>query len=123
MFTLRKVINLGILFVLLFATACGAFAPAATETPAERDSNNDYEAPVGTEAPAVVEEAPMYAPTQSFDAANQPLGGANPSYGAPAPSSKNEPYDMFFQDYGVNPSIDTEDDNLSTFALDVDTGA
>ena len=30
---------------------------------------------------------------------------------------------MFFQDYGVNPSIDTEDDNLSTFALDVDTGS
>ncbi len=30
---------------------------------------------------------------------------------------------MFFQDYGVNPSVDTEDDNLSTFALDVDTGS
>ena len=30
---------------------------------------------------------------------------------------------MFFQDYGVNPSIDAEDDNLSTFALDVDTGS
>jgi Ca-activated chloride channel family protein len=30
---------------------------------------------------------------------------------------------MFFQNYGVNPSIDTEDDNLSTFALDVDTGS
>jgi Ca-activated chloride channel family protein len=30
---------------------------------------------------------------------------------------------MFFEDYGVNPSIDAEDDNLSTFALDVDTGS
>jgi Ca-activated chloride channel family protein len=30
---------------------------------------------------------------------------------------------MFFQDYGVNPSIDTEDDHLSTFALDVDNGS
>lgn len=29
----------------------------------------------------------------------------------------------FFEDYGVNPFIDTEDDNLSTFATDVDTGA
>ena len=77
MFTLRKAINLSILLVLLFATACGAFAPKATEAPDSRDSNNDYEAPVATEAPAVVEEAPMYAPTQSFDAANQPLGGAN----------------------------------------------
>ena len=30
---------------------------------------------------------------------------------------------MFFKNYGVNPFIDTDDDNLSTFALDVDTGS
>lgn len=30
---------------------------------------------------------------------------------------------MFFEEYGVNPFIDTEDDNLSTFAIDVDTGS
>jgi Ca-activated chloride channel family protein len=30
---------------------------------------------------------------------------------------------MFFDDYGTNPIIDTEDDHLSTFALDVDTGS
>ncbi len=30
---------------------------------------------------------------------------------------------MFFENYGVNPFIDTEDDNLSTFAMDVDTGS
>ena len=35
-----------------------------------------------------------------------------------------EPYiDVFFENYGVNPFIDTEDDPLSTFALDVDTGS
>jgi Ca-activated chloride channel family protein len=33
------------------------------------------------------------------------------------------PRDMFFQDYGVNPYILTSEDNLSTFSLDVDTGA
>ena len=33
-------------------------------------------------------------------------------------------YDLtFFQHYGVNPFIDTEDDNLSTFAIDVDTAS
>ena len=33
-------------------------------------------------------------------------------------------YDLtFFQNYGVNPFIDTEDDNLSTFAIDVDTAS
>jgi hypothetical protein len=26
-------------------------------------------------------------------------------------------YDVFFEDYGVNPVIDTEDDHLSTFAI------
>lgn len=30
---------------------------------------------------------------------------------------------MFFENYGVNPFIDTEDDHLSTFAMDVDTGS
>ena len=33
-------------------------------------------------------------------------------------------YDLtFFQHYGVNPFIDTEDDNRSTFAIDVDTAS
>ena len=33
-------------------------------------------------------------------------------------------YDLtFFQHHGVNPFIDTEDDNLSTFAMDVDTAS
>ena len=33
-------------------------------------------------------------------------------------------YDLtFFQHYGVNPFIDTEDDHLSTFAMDVDTAS
>ena len=29
--------------------------------------------------------------------------------------------DVFFKDYGTNPFIDTEDDHLSTFGMDVDT--
>ncbi|MCP3962954.1 MAG: hypothetical protein GY719_34375, partial [bacterium] len=34
------------------------------------------------------------------------------------------PYgDVFFHDTGTNPFIDTEDDRLSTFGLDVDTGS
>jgi Ca-activated chloride channel family protein len=36
----------------------------------------------------------------------------------------DEPYDaMFFEEYGVNPFVDTDEDNLSTFAVDVDTGS
>ncbi len=30
---------------------------------------------------------------------------------------------MFFENYGVNPYIDADEDNLSTFAVDVDTGS
>ncbi|GIW72754.1 MAG: hypothetical protein KatS3mg102_2296 [Planctomycetota bacterium] len=36
----------------------------------------------------------------------------------------DQPYDaMFFRHYGVHPFVDTEDDRLSTFALDVDTAS
>ena len=42
----------------------------------------------------------------------------------PSALPNDQPYDaVFFEDYGVNPFIDTEDDHLSTFALDVDTGS
>jgi Ca-activated chloride channel family protein len=36
---------------------------------------------------------------------------------------RQAPTDMFFEEYGTNPFVDTEDDHLSTFAIDVDTGA
>lgn len=48
----------------------------------------------------------------------------------PAPSTggsaepNDQPYgDVFFEHTGVNPFVDAEDDRLSTFGLDVDTGA
>ncbi len=48
---------------------------------------------------------------------------APPSTGGTA-EPNDQPYgDMFFGSYGVNPFIDTEDDALSTFGLDVDTGS
>ncbi len=112
MITLRKAIGFSVLLVLLFTTACGG--AASTEAPSIPEYN-DY-APVATEAPAAM-EAPAQSqayPTQSISAVPQSSGKS--------PSS-SQPYDMFFEDYGVNPSIDTEDDNLSTFALDVDTGS
>jgi Ca-activated chloride channel homolog len=117
--TLRKAVGLSVLFLLLFLTACGgAAAPAATEAPASQDY--EFEAPAATEAPAAAQEYLAPVVTQSLNAASQPMADA------PAPSvnkGSQQPYDMFFEDYGVNPSIDAEDDNLSTFALDVDTGS
>ncbi len=50
-------------------------------------------------------------------------GAAAPSTGGTT-EPNDAPYgDMFFGSYGVNPFIDTEDDRLSTFGLDVDTGS
>jgi Ca-activated chloride channel family protein len=116
MLPLRKAIGLSVLLILLFASACGSRAastqvPAATEAP----GNYIYEAPAATEAPASAGGLPF-----SQDSANAP---SQSQFVAPTQTSNREPYDMFFQEYGVNPSIDTEDDNLSTFALDVDTGS
>ncbi len=48
---------------------------------------------------------------------------AAPPVPALEPPNDQSAADMFFEDYGVNPFIDTEDDHLSTFALDVDTGS
>ncbi|MBN1287418.1 MAG: von Willebrand factor type A domain-containing protein [Anaerolineae bacterium] len=49
-------------------------------------------------------------------------GGGGAPVGQPEPD-KSAPPDMFFEDYGVNPLLDTEDDHLSTFAMDVDTAS
>ncbi|HJS17216.1 MAG TPA: von Willebrand factor type A domain-containing protein, partial [Anaerolineales bacterium] len=119
MFPKRNALLAGMLFVLLFTAACGG--AAATEAPGlpEVTGQDVIELPAATEAPAerFEPEAPSYEP-EALPSDQNPVF---PSHGVP-PSSR-EPYDMFFEDYGVNPSIDTEDDNLSTFALDVDTGS
>jgi len=118
MFTLRKTFNLCALLLLLVVTACGA--PAPTSAPATQPpASGDYvpqQGPAATQAPMFGGGAPANQPPMS-GAPNHPYPTAS------APKSGNDPYDMFFEDYGVNPSIDTEDDNLSTFALDVDTGS
>ena len=59
----------------------------------------------------------------------QPTAMAAPMMDAEADDSKQPPpgdatpEDMFFEDYGVNPFLDTADDHLSTFAMDVDTAS
>jgi Ca-activated chloride channel family protein len=121
MFTKQSALLVSVLFLLLFTTACGAAAATQAPVSTEAPSINDiHEAPAATEAPLEEpssEMAPL--PTSTGYLPGQSV--LNPSH--PIPQSNREPYDMFFQDYGVNPSIDTEDDHLSTFALDVDTGS
>jgi Ca-activated chloride channel family protein len=45
------------------------------------------------------------------------------AHGGTTPPNGEDIDAMFFKNYGVNPFIDTEDDHLSTFAIDVDTAS
>jgi len=109
------ILTLGISLILVTVSACGG-APA-TEAPAQHE---DLYSP----APAATEESSYaYSPTTSTSANEAEGRSPEPASSQNKGKGKSEPYDMFFQDYGVNPSIDTEDDHLSTFGLDVDTGS
>lgn len=100
------------------ATAAPAAAPSQEASPAYRleaqrrrvtgaeeaeKSRRDVAAGVVSESEAVARRAPRPEP--------EPVP-------PPAP-----PADMYFRDAGTNPFVDTREDRLSTFALDVDTGA
>ena len=60
---------------------------------------------------------------------SSPIPQAAPLSERPQPTAallipaKPAPRDNYFQDYGMNPYMDTVEDHLSTFALDVDTAA
>jgi Ca-activated chloride channel homolog len=135
MFTKRNALMMGILFILLFTSACGA-APATTQAPpaTEEPSYNFLpEEFAATEAPAATEDPsysynPQGPSSTEAPALEAPSAGSLPDQSLPnsqpsIPPNNRQPYDMFFENYGVNPSIETEDDHLSTFALDVDTGS
>ena len=63
-------------------------------------------------APAPVQQQLVTAQPEGFNA----IGGSA--------TVNDAAYDLtFFKHYGVNPFIDTEDDHLSTFAIDVDTAS
>ena len=92
----KQTLLISLVPLLIASLACG-FSAAPTEQ--------------GKEA-VVVSEGVALAPAAT-QVAQAPLAPPN-----------DEPYpDTFFENYGVNPFIDTEDDHLSTFALDVDTGS
>ena len=118
--------------LLLAVAACGAdsqyeaaptAAPAATSAPASGapvlvTRIVEREVAVPTSAPAAPPiQQPVVVATQGAE-----TGGFNNIGGS---STVNDAaYDLtFFRHYGVNPFIDTEDDHLSTFALDVDTAS
>ena len=107
--------------LLLALTACGAYdepTTGATAAPA---------APAATAAPAAPAATAALPPPQQQSVIVATEGqsqteGFN-SIGGSA-TVNDAAYDLtFFQHYGVNPFIDTEDDHMSTFAVDVDTAS
>jgi Ca-activated chloride channel family protein len=96
------------LFLLILA-ACGA----AEEVVVNRTAETSPVAPLNRE---VSDQALMVETEAMAEEVAIEGGELVPPNGEPAA-------DMYFEDYGVNPFVDTEDDNLSTFAIDVDTGA
>jgi Ca-activated chloride channel family protein len=79
--------------------------------------------PQALEAERVVSEIEYGAEEAAVEALPAPTMLATAPADGLVPPNGESAADMFFEDYGVNPFIDTEDDNLSTFAIDVDTGS
>ena len=110
-------------FVLVNLLLIGALALAAC-SPAMPGSMDDAASSAGaadSSAEASAAESSSYNPQPAYDAPPSSTGG---SATGGSTAVNDEPYDStFYQNYGVNPFIDTEDDHLSTFAVDVDTGS
>ncbi len=116
----KAIVPLPMLLLLSLAvTACGgseeSSAPAALAAPAAAAATAVPAAAYPSSAPAQQQAAmPASEPSQAEGFNN--VGGSA--------TVNDKPYDLtFFQHYGVNPFIDTEDDHLSTFAIDVDTAS
>ncbi|MBN1873011.1 MAG: von Willebrand factor type A domain-containing protein [Anaerolineae bacterium] len=114
------------LAVLVLSSCGGAPTPQmASESPRTEEPVR-VDRRVATQEVEKVVEVQMEMPAPSATAVPsvaQPDAGAGPSTGG-STEPNDQPYgDMFFEDYGVNPRIDTEDDHFSTFAVDVDTAS
>ena len=122
---LAKATVLLAMVLTLAVMACGGSAEHASPAAAPAAPQPAQSAPAATAAPAAA--YPASAPAQQQPAAmpasvRQQSEGFNNIGGSATVNDK--PYDLtFFQHYGVNPFIDTEDDQLSTFAIDVDTAS
>ena len=103
--------------------------PATIETqPPPLTTNNTLPVPLATPSPSpsnVVTDQAISPQTFSLQSASVGRLAESQWYSTGGTATVNDaPYDAtFFKHYGVNPFIDTEDDQLSTFAMDVDTAA
>ncbi len=125
--TIRKVLAVGAMALMLAALiACGESGQyySGEEGEAESAYKDGVAGQAGGSMPpqkGVVRGGA--AATQAPPAASGAEGEGFNSIGGSA-TVNDKAYDLtFFKNYGVNPFLDTEDDNLSTFAMDVDTAS
>ena len=102
-FSLKRAVN-----VLLTGAVCAALLSGCAAMPAAPSA-----APAASESYAE-------ATTESAAAGAAAAPAAGGSY---YPATEPPPADMFYKDYGTQGFVRTSVDNLSTFAVDVDTGA
>jgi len=120
-----------IAFIALLGVACSPASNNATQPATGQNTQNQQ-----TNTPQLRDMSEQEVVADGIMAqrqANQPVIAATNSMSpvsvaavAPMPSqsvAQPTPADMQFEDYGTNPFIDTQDDHLSTFAMDVDTGS
>jgi len=134
----RRSLSLCLLIGLLQACAPDSLLAPSTPTTPGTPSAAPTAAPEPSEPSGPTDPAPSSAPT---DPSAQPTSApsAAPTSMPPALTGRPQPspspssdssaisiYDYrqnFFQNYGINPFVETETDPLSTFAVDVDTAA
>jgi Ca-activated chloride channel homolog len=149
----KQTLFISLLIAIFMLAACGGTQVSTendqdttTERPTREQQQQEVDAIDGDieteeEADDMMEEFAAEALSDSGDAvAGAPAPGiaaTAPATGAMAPgqppmepanigsdgSTAEEPQDMTFDNAGTNPFFDTEDDNLSTFAMDVDTAS
>ena len=121
----RRVLWVGVMAValLLIVAACGG------KDSGEKKATNEQ---ASTQAVMLSQEANLMQATmeglaymaEPMEAQAAAAPGSAPVMATPVPQGSAVPPDaMFFEEYGVNPMLDTEDDHLSTFAMDVDTAS
>jgi len=116
--------------ILLTASACAAKSRSATESQGKENESQAVAKPAEVQIAAAT-QAPQYkvVVTQEVEKVVTQLVEKEvaeaPAASRPTaePQTIPTPVDNYFQDYGVNPFIDTDRDHLSTFAIDVDTAS
>jgi Ca-activated chloride channel family protein len=109
-----------VITVLLLALSACAPAVAATQASTAPITASTRSQPPATSRPKPTQASLPAASAPPLPAPTQPV---QPASQDDVPLPNPAPGDNTFQDYGVNPIVDTRKDHLSTFGLDVDTAS